>query len=174
MKILSIFLTVLDNLKDYRYDPKKIVTEFSSIKSLKRRAKALQVNCEVLEERMSSDRQVLPLLQRIRSMGIGIDKLLPFSLAVNEKARTCKLPISAAAYRVIEDIENYNRIGGMNKEIARLAVQIFGMNEICAPRNKAITSLLKLQGYGISDQEVLNVYEYLNRTRSESAATIQR
>jgi hypothetical protein len=107
-------------------------------------------------------------------MGIGIDKLLPFSLAVNEKARTCNLPISAAAYRLIEDIENYNRVGGLNKEISRLAVQIFGMNEICAPRNKAIASLLKLQSYGISDQEVLNVYEYLYRTRSESAATNQR
>jgi hypothetical protein len=167
-------LTVLDNLKDYRYDPKKIVAEFSNIKSLKQREKALKDNCAMLEKRMSGDRQVIPLLQRIRSMGIGIDKLLPFSLAVNEKARTCNLPISAAAYRVIEDIENYNRIGGMNKEITRLAVQIFGMNEICAPRNKAITSLLKLQRYGISDQEVLNVYEYLNRMRSESAATIQR
>jgi hypothetical protein len=167
-------LTVLDNLKDYRYDPKKIVAEFSNIKSLKQREKALKDNCAMLEKRMSGDRQVIPLLQRIRSMGIGIDKLLPFSLAVNEKARTCNLPISAAAYRVIEDIENYNRIGGMNKEITRLAVQIFGMNQICAPRNKAITSLLKLQSYGISDQEVLNVYEYLNRTRSESAATIQR
>ena len=167
-------LTVLDNLKDYRYDPKKIVAEFSNIKSLKQREKALKDNCAMLEKRMSGDRQVIPLLQRIRSMGIGIDKLLPFSLAVNEKARTCNLPISAAAYRVIEDIENYNRIGGMNKEITRLAVQIFGTNEICAPRNKAITSLLKLQRYGISDQEVLNVYEYLNRMRSESAATIQR
>jgi hypothetical protein len=107
-------------------------------------------------------------------MGIGIDKLLPFSLAVNEKAKTCNLPISAAAYRVIDDIENYNIIGGMNKEITRLAVQIYGLNEICAPRNKAITSLLKLQNHGITDEEILNVYEYLNRTRSESAATIQR
>jgi len=107
-------------------------------------------------------------------MGSGIDQLLPFSLLVNEKAQTNNLPISTAAYRVIDDIENYGRIGGLKKEISRLAVQIYGMNEICAPRNKAITSLLKLQGYGISDQEVLNVYEYLNRTRSESAATIQR
>ena len=107
-------------------------------------------------------------------MGIGIDKLLPFSLAVNEKARTCNLPISAAAYRVIEDIENYNRIGGMNKEITRLAVQIFGMNEICAPRNKAFTSLLKLQNYGITDDEVLNVFEFLNRAPFESVATIRR
>ncbi|MDQ6865662.1 MAG: hypothetical protein M3044_17775, partial [Thermoproteota archaeon] len=170
----SKLLTVLTNIKSYRYDPKKIVAEFSNIKSLKRREKALEDNCAMLKKQMSGDRQVLPLLHRILSMGIGIDQLLPFSLAVNEKARTCNLPISAAAYRVIEDIENYNRIGEMNKEIARLAVQIFGMNEICAPRNKAITSLLKLQSYGISDQELLNVYEYLNKTRSESAATIQR
>jgi len=141
----SKLLTVLDILKDYRYDPKKIVADFSNIKLLKRREKALKDNCEIHEKRMSGDRQVVPLLHRIQSMGIGIDKLLPFSLAVNEKSRTCNLPISAAASRITEDIEKYNRIGGMNKEITRLAVQIFGMNEICAPRNKAITSLLKLQ-----------------------------
>jgi hypothetical protein len=48
------------------------------------------------------------------------------------------------------------------------------MNEICAPRNKAITSLLKIQNYGMTDQEILNVYEFLNRARFESAATIRR
>jgi hypothetical protein len=51
---------------------------------------------------MSEARQVLPLLQQIRSMGIGIDKLLPFTLAVNKKAQTNNLPTSAAAYRVLE------------------------------------------------------------------------
>jgi hypothetical protein len=167
-------LSILQTIKQIGYEPRKIVAAFASMKSLRQKERQMKNNCEILENRMSEDRQVLPLLHRILSMGIGIDQLLPFSLAVNEKARTCNLPISAAAYRVIEDIENYNRIGGMNKEIARLAVQIFGMNEICAPRNKAITSLLKLQSYGISDQELLNVYEYLNRTQSESATTIQR
>jgi EAL domain-containing protein (putative c-di-GMP-specific phosphodiesterase class I) len=79
-------LTVLNNLKQYRYDPKRIVAEFSKIKSLEQREKALQNNCEILEKRISEDRQVLRLLQRIRSMGISIDKLLPFSMAVNEKS----------------------------------------------------------------------------------------
>ena len=43
------------------------------------------------------------------------------------------------------------------------------MNEICEPRNIAITSLLKLQNYGITDDEILNVYEYLNTARFEFA-----
>ena len=102
-------------------------------------------------------------------MGIGIEKLLPFSLAVNEKARINNLAVSAAAYSVIEEIENYNRVGRLKNEISRLAAQIYAMNEICAPRNKAITSLLKLQNYGITDIEILNVYEYLNRAPFESA-----
>jgi hypothetical protein len=123
---------------------------------------------------LSVDRQVLPLLQRIRYMGIDIDNLLPFCLAVNEKAQKHNLSISAAAYQVIEEIENYIRLGGLNKEISRLAVQIYAMNEICAPRNRAIRSLLKLQNYGITDDEILNVYEFLISARLESGATIRR
>jgi hypothetical protein len=45
------------------------------------------------------------------------------------------------------------------------------MNEICAPRNKAIASLLELQSVGITDDEILNVYEYLIKARFEPAAT---
>jgi hypothetical protein len=84
------------------------------------------------------------------------------------------LSISAAAYRVIEGIDDYNIIGGMKNEISNLALQRYAINQISAPRDKAITALLKLQCYGISDEEVLNVYEYLNRARVESGATIRR
>ena len=167
-------LTILKYIKQLKYDPNKIIAEFSRLNSLRRTERILKNNCQILENRMLEDRQVLPLLQRIRSMGIDIDKLQVFSVAVYEKAEKYNMSISAAAYRVIEDIENYNRIGGLNKEISRLAVQIFGMNEICAPRNKAITSLLNLQNYGITDEEILNVFEYLNRARFESAASIRR
>ena len=54
-------VTVFNNIRHYGYDSKKIVAELSNIKSLKRREKALQDNCEILENRMSEDRQVLPL-----------------------------------------------------------------------------------------------------------------
>jgi hypothetical protein len=83
------------------------------------------------------------------------------------------LPTSAAAYRVIEDIENYNRIGGMKNEISTLAMQRYAINQMSAARDKAITALLRLQSYCIKDEEILKVYEYLNRVRFESAATVQ-
>jgi hypothetical protein len=167
-------LSILQTIKQIGYDPQKIVARFSHIESLRQTEKGLKNNCKIFEERLCGYRQVLPLLQRILSMCIDIDKLLVFSVAVDEKAEIYNMSISAAAYRVIEDIENYNRVGGLKKEISRLATEIYAMNEICAPRNKAITSLLKLQSYGISDQELLNVYEFLNRAHFESAASIRR
>ena len=166
-------LSILQTIKQIGYNPQKIVARFSHIESLRQTEKGLKNNCKIFEERLCGYRQVLPLLQRILSLCIDMDKLLVFSVAVDEKAEIYNMSISAAAYRVIEDIENYNRVGGLKKEISRLATEIYAMNEICAPRNKAITSLLKLQNYGITDIEILNVYEYLNRARFESAATIR-
>jgi hypothetical protein len=53
-------------------------------------------------------------------MGIGVDELQVFSVAVYEKAERYNMSISAAAYRVIEDIENYNRIGGIRTSRANI------------------------------------------------------
>ena len=166
-------VTVLNNMKHCRYDPKKIVAEFERLNSLRRSERILKNNCEIFENRISEYKQVLPHLQRIRAMGIGIDKLSTFSIAVNEKAQKYNLSISTAAYRVIEDIDDYNRLGGMKNEISNLAMQRYAINQISAPRGKAITSLIKLQNYGITDDEILNVYEFLNRARFESASQLQ-
>ena len=46
-------LTVPNNIKNYRYDPKKIVAEFSNIKSLKRREKALKDECKCSKKDVS-------------------------------------------------------------------------------------------------------------------------
>ena len=71
-------------------------------------------------------------------------------------------------------VSNILLFGDLQNEISRLAVQIYGMYETCAPRNKAITSLLKLPADGIPDDEIVNMYEHINGIHLESAATIQR
>jgi hypothetical protein len=75
---------------------------------------------------------------------------------------------------VIQDIENFNRIGGMKNEISNLAMQRYANNQISAPRDKAIAALLRLQAYGITDDQILDVHGYLNRTLFEPASTIRR
>src|SRR5437660_8818614 len=106
-------VTVLNNIRHYGYHPKKIVAEFCNIKSRRRREKALQDNSKRLEERMARCQSVLPLCEQIVRLRIGMGELLAFHTAVSEKAETYNLSIESAAYRVIEDIRDYDKLGGM-------------------------------------------------------------
>jgi hypothetical protein len=156
-------LTLLNNIKQYRYDPKKVVAEFSSIKSLKRREKALQNNCKMLDERMARCQSVIPLCEQIVWLRIGIGELLAFHTAVSEKAEMQNLSMDAAAYRVIENILDYDKLGGMKKQQSNVAMQIYTLNQFSRSQNKAIAALLKLQVLGITHDEIVKVYEYVNR-----------
>jgi hypothetical protein len=166
-------LTVLTNLRGYRYDPKTIVAELSNIKSLKRRENALQYECKLHEERMARTREVLPLCEQIVRLRVGTDELLAFHTAVCEKAERYNLSRESAAYRVIEDIRDYDKLGGLKKQQSDLAMQIYAMNQFSARQNNAIMALMRLQAYGITDYEILNVHDFLNRARLENTARIR-
>src|SRR5947208_4194756 len=91
----------------------------------------------------------------------GFEELLSFQFALSKAIDMDNLPVSTAAFRVIRNIEVYRNVDGLKKEWSRLTAQIYAMNEICLSRNKAVTSLLKLQNYGVADDEILTVYEFL-------------
>ena len=73
----------------------------------------------------------------------------------------------------MEDIDDYNKLGDMKKQLYDVAMQIQMTNQISARQNKAIMALLKLQAGGVRDDEIVKVYEFLNRARFESSATIR-
>jgi hypothetical protein len=78
----------------------------------------------------------------------------------------------SAAYRVIEDIQDYDKLGGMKKQQSDVALQIYAMNQLSASQNNAIMALMRLQTYGITDDEILNIHDILNRARLENMARI--
>jgi len=63
----------------------------------------------------------------------------------------------------MEDIENYHKIGGLKNEISKMVMQQYTIGQIMAPREKAITALLRLQALGVT----LNIYEWLNKMREK-------
>ena len=87
--------------------------------------------------------------------------MIGFNILVTETAETYNIPISAAAFRVIKEIEDYRKIIGLKKELSRLAVQIYTMNEILGRKNNAVMALLNLQSRGVTEDQILNVYRFL-------------
>jgi hypothetical protein len=90
-----------------------------------------------------------------------------------KKSDSENLPVPTAAFRVMEDIESYDRVGGLKDEISKLIMQKYTIEEICAPRNLAISALINLQSYGITDQEILSACEFLSRARINAGKIMQ-
>ena len=68
----------------------------------------------------------------------------------------------------MEDIGDYERIGGLKSQISNMVMQKYSMEQICAPREKAIASLMRLKSWGVTDIEILDIHEWLNRMREKS------
>jgi len=167
-------LSILRTIKQIGYDPRKIVARFSQLESLRQTERGLIDNCRVLEERVSRCREVLPLCEQIVQLRIGIGELLAFHTAVCERAEKNNLSRDSAAYLVIEDIRDYDKLGGMKKQQSDVAMQIYALNQFSGRQNNAITALFKLQSLGITDDQVLSMCRFFEEYSRGMASGFKR
>jgi hypothetical protein len=99
----QMLLSVLHTIRQIGYNPHKVVRELARIKSLSKFKKELRI----LESRMAKYREILPLCQQIALFGIGFSELLAFHSAVTKKADTENTQVRAAAFQLLQDIEDY-------------------------------------------------------------------
>jgi len=94
--------------------------------------------------------------------GVGINEVLAFLLAVDEKADMERISRGTAAYKVIEEIRDYSQLGALKKEQDRLQQQIFMSNMIMATRQQTFASLMRLQALGVTDMEIKNMAQLMD------------
>jgi hypothetical protein len=68
---------------------------------------------------------ILPLCEQLTCLRVRFSELVAFHSAVIKKANSENLPEKTAAFHVLEDIENYERIGGLKNEISKLVTEIY-------------------------------------------------
>jgi hypothetical protein len=117
----------------------------------------------MLEKRAARYQYIIPLSEQFVSFGIGIDPLIAFNILVTETADTYNIPILAAPFRVIKEIEDYREVIGLKKELSRLSWQIITMNEILGRKNNAVMALLKLQSHGVTEDQILSMYRFFEK-----------
>ena len=147
--ILSLCLGIFRCQKHHHFKGK-----LKRIQRLQNKEDRLKHHCEILSGQECNN--ILPLAQKIRALNIDIKELLVFDTAVNQIAKEYNLPPSVAAFRLIRDIKDYNKMGGLKSEISRLCQQLFVVNGICTDQNQALASLVKLQSHGITEDQINN------------------
>jgi hypothetical protein len=158
-------LNLLINGKEYGFEANKVVGKLRNIKRLEKREDKLKSSCEILSKQLQEYKEILPLAQKILAMNIDISELLALDTAVNQTAKQYNIPLSTAAFRVFRDIRDYNKIGGLKKQLSGLCQHIFVINGLCANQNQAITALVKMQSQGITEEQILYMNNFLENKR---------
>jgi hypothetical protein len=75
---------------------------------------------------------VVPLIEDIAALGIGIDELLALKVGVYQATKHYSLPSLTATLQLIDDIKRYNKINGLKEELSALYLCKFVINEACS------------------------------------------
>jgi hypothetical protein len=62
---------------------------------------------------------------------------------------------------LFNEIREYDKIGGLKKEVSRLCQQIFFVNGVWANQNKAMMAMLNLQSLDITEDKILQLNSFL-------------
>ena len=95
------------------------------------------------------------MCEQVVSSGIGLPLLMALQAAVIKRIEEDGVPAGAAPFRIMQDIEYYNRQGGMNKQLNDTNKKIQMMNLVLACQKDAISTLMRLQFYGIKEDQIL-------------------
>jgi len=142
-KDIHRLVNLLEAAKEYRYSPGKIVAKLRNIKRLENKENKLKTNCEALAIQADKYKEIIPLAQLIWDLRISKSELISFKIVVNEAIYG--LPRSSAAFHVLNSLKEYNRIGALKKELSRLYLQKYALEEACARQSQALIDLAKMQ-----------------------------
>ena len=122
------FSRLVQTLQRDNYDCAKILSAFADIEDTNRLRQEVDHDRQNLEARLEEVKDMLPFAEHLLQYGVGINEVLAFELAVDEKADMERTSRGGAAYKVIEEIRDYSQLGGLKKEQDRLQQQIFMSN----------------------------------------------
>lgn len=155
-------VSVLQTFDEMGNDPQRIVTNYARIKSFRQTERRLKKNCRFWESRAAHYKEAFRMCERVVSMGIGISLVLALETAVIKKIEVDGVPASSAPYRIMQDIEDHNRLGGMKKQVNDMIMQIHLM-EFLGRQNEAINTFMKLRLSGMAEDEILKISRVIER-----------
>jgi hypothetical protein len=190
----SKFAKVVNNIRDYGYDARRVIKEFSELESLKTYRQHLQQDLQslgsklteldrvrgMLELRANMHSDFLHKYERLDNMGFGLKELESLWNTLYEIAQDNNIPTKEAITKFLLDIErHYNNKLGLEAKVESLRKEV---NELYKKEARLRTELLllplvgpklvKLTQSGVSEQDIINIAavfeKYVNDNDRES------
>jgi hypothetical protein len=160
-KDINRLLNLLLAAKEYRYNPGKIVAKLRNIKRLENKEVKLKTSCEALSKKEANYKDVIPFTEEIVAFGIGIQELIGLEVGIKEAAKMYNLPFFTSTLRLIDDIKTYNKINGVKRELDRLSLQKYALDQACSRQSQSLVALAKIKNYGLTEDRILELNNFL-------------
>jgi hypothetical protein len=77
------------------------------------------------------------------------------------------LSYGEAAYALMDGIDTFKKLADTKKQLNETCMRVQMMDLVSARQNDAIIALMKLQYYGITEDQILNLYKIVDGRNAE-------
>ena len=145
------------NAKKHGFDTEKIVGKLSNIERLEKRKKGLEKNCTVLSKWVTKYTDVIPFTEELLSLGVGIQELIGLDVGIKEAAKMYNSSFFNSTVRLIDDIKICNKINGLKRELDRLSLRKYALDQAFSRQGQSLAALAKLKSHGISEEQIISL-----------------
>jgi hypothetical protein len=107
-------------------------------------------------------KDVIPFTEELVALGVGIQELIGLEIGIKEASKMYNLPFFHSTVRLIDDIKIYNIINGAKRELERLSLKKYALDQACASQSQSLVALAKLKSHGITEDRILQLNNLLD------------
>jgi hypothetical protein len=93
-------------------------------------------------------KDVIPFTEEIVSLGIDLHQLIAVDVGIKEAAKLYNMSFYNSTILLIDDIKSYNKINGLKRELDRLSLQKYMLDQACSRQSQSLIALAKLKSHG--------------------------
>lgn len=115
------------------------------------------------ETRIKEVEPLLPSVRELQRMNVTFQIILPYIMAINEKAVAENIDLTTSAYNLVQDIHQYRELGTLQSTIKDLEERVSALNELNTQKQAAVITFMDLQLMGYSNKEITELVETISR-----------
>jgi prefoldin subunit 5 len=180
---ISKLATIVKNIREYGYDPRKVIDEFSNLESARDEYKDCQEGISSLrsqydslnQEYLSLDRvvnshkQTISVYKDLESMGFDLKGLKLLRNTINEIASSNSIPLHDSLQKFYRDIEEQyddklgfeSKIDSLKNDVKKLRDEENRLRKELFTLPLVGSALLRLIQSGVKEQDIIDIAELL-------------
>jgi hypothetical protein len=95
-------------------------------------------------------------------------KMIGLDIGIKEAAKAYNMSFCNPTLRLIDDIKTYNKINGVKRELDRLSLQKYALDQACSRQSQSLVALAKLKSNGITEEQIISFNNFLESNRYTS------